>query len=621
MSQNSLWESAIQPSHLTSDVVHFGDVMNAKDHLYWIEKRPAEGGRSTIMQRDENGTTSEIIPNNTSVATAVNEYGGGDFTPIDDGVVYSNKKDQQLYFSKNGNKLTNNPGMRYSNGAYDKRRNALYIVGEKHNDNGKVITSLIRIDLKNGTETVLTSDCDFYAFPTLSQDGSKIAFVGWNLPNMPWDGSYLYVADLTPNGDIANTTQIAGSETTSIFQPIWNDKGDLFYISDESGYSNIYCYKDGKHDCIHEMDADFGWPLWQLNMSRFAVIDDEHIVALYQETGITRLGAIKLSTKQLFPIETPVSHFEQLRSCEKKLYFRAQFKDTPPAVCEYDLTTRKLKRIKESSKLDFGKEWISTAQPHTFPTKDGNKGHAFFYPPKNPKFSYHNGALPPAIIKIHGGPTAQTVPAFDTQIQFYTSRGFAFIDLNYGGSTGYGKAYRDRLNGKWGMIELEDAEAACHYFAISGLIDNKKWIIKGSSAGGYTVLRAAAQSKQFKAGVCAYGVADIEKLLDAMPKFESKYFDKLIGPYPKEKELYKKLSPINNVDKMEMPLLLFQGGKDCVVPPSQSEAIRDALIEKNIYVKYHLFPDEGHGFRAKESILKVLEEELKFYSKIIQTLI
>jgi dipeptidyl aminopeptidase/acylaminoacyl peptidase len=453
-----------------------------------------------------------------------------------------------------------------------------------------------------------------------------LAWLQWQHPNMPWDGTELWVAPITTDGTLGARARIAGGPDESVFQPEWSPDGLLHFVSDRTGWWNLYRVRGGAADlagpqpeieALHPMAADFGKPQWTFSMVTYAFAGPRRIAATYVQEGSWRLAFIETNPVRWEPIAAPIEVLEGLRADERALYFIGASPTAAPAVVRMTLAAMEPEALRRSVAENIDAAWISVAEPVTFTAGlDRRQVHAFHYPPRNPGFAAPEGTKPPLLVLTHGGPTGATEAVLDPEVQFWTSRGFAVLDVNYSGSTGYGRAYRDRLKGQWGIVDVEDAVAGAEAMVAAGKADRDRLAIRGGSAGGYTTLAALTFHTTFKAGASYYGISDIEVLARDTHKFESRYLDSLIGPYPAAKELYVARSPIHFTGRLSSALILFQGLEDKVVPPNQSEMMADAVRRKGLPVAYLAYAGEQHGFRKAENIVRSLEAELFFYGKV-----
>ena len=594
----------------------------ADDDVYWIEMRPSERGRQVIVRRSANGETTDVNPPDFNARTRVHEYGGGDYV-VHDGVIYfSNFADQQLYRQNGGppERVTNDTiddRLRYADAVVDGPRDRLISVREDHRqENREAQNTIASVAMNGSSETVLVSGNDFYSSPRVSPNGSQLAWLTWNHPNMPWDGCELWTGDIATDGSISNHKLIAGGTNESIFQPEWSPDGTLHFVSDRSGWWNIYRAAGDGIECLCEMEAEFGVPQWVFGLSTYAFESADRIVCAFAEKGLWRLGTINTRSQQFERIDTPFTEISFVQASLGRAVFRAGSPRDPLAIIEMDLTTRETQVLRSAANIQIDPGYISEPQPVEFPTQNGLTAHGFYYAPKNREFAAGPDEKPLLLVKSHGGPTSATVAVLMFSFQYWTSRGVAVLDVNYGGSTGYGRAYRERLRGTWGIVDVDDCVNGAKFLAGRGEVDADRTVIDGGSAGGYTTLCALTFRDYFKAGASYYGVSDLEALEVDTHKFESRYSHGLVGPYPQRKDLYFERSPINFTNRLSCPLIFFQGLEDKVVPPNQAEMMVDALRAKKLPVAYVVFEGEQHGFRRAENIKRSLDGELYFYSRV-----
>jgi len=617
------WVSPITSDAIVADSLKLGQVAIDGEEIYWTEGRPAEGGRSVLMRRRADGAFDEMTPPAFNVRSRVHEYGGGSFTVRDHLAYFVNFKDQALYLQPPDGPpqfFAGAPGARYADLVVDAPRSRLIAVRERHaSDASEPCNSLVAIGLEGEhTIRVLAEGADFYSSPALSPDGRQLAWLSWSHPNMPWDGTVLNLGRFDEDGFLVDIRSVAGSADESIFQPQWSPDGELVFASDRSGWWNLYGWRAGKTRQIHKAEAEFGEPQWEFGMSRRGFLADGRIVASDIVDGIARLAIIDAGTGKRIEITTPFQEIKELRVGKDFIAFLGGSGDEARSLVRLDLKTGKHELLRRGSSLRVDPRYLSRARPIEFPTTGGRTAHAFHYPPANPAFSGPKGERPPLIVLSHGGPTSQATPTFNPTIQFWTSRGFAVVDVNYGGSSGYGRDYRRRLNGHWGEVDIDDCVNAAKYLVDQGLADGKRLAIRGGSAGGYTTLGALAfRPGVFKVGASYYGVGDLEVLARDTHKFESRYLDSLVGAYPAEQALYRARSPIHSVASIDSALILFQGLDDKVVPPNQSQMMFEAVKAKGLPVAYLSFAGEGHGFRAAAAIRRSLEAELHFYGRVL----
>ena len=620
------WKSPISAESIARGGVTLSGVAASGDDIYWSELRPAEGGRTVICKRG----TGDITPAEFNVRTAVHEYGGGAWWVHEDTVFFANWDDQRLYRQDPGAApiaITPEPevprGLRFADGVVSNDGRAIICVCERHVEGREAINEIVILptDGSVGPDDIISGN-DFYAFPRLSPDGKKLAWTEWSHPNLPWDGTFLYVCDLTDEYGIRNPTLVAGAMDEAIFQPQWSPDGVLHFVSDRNGWWNIYRYvatsersggANGRVEPVLEMDADFGVPQWAFGMSTYVFGPGGDIVCAAdrkatQSIGIVRDGAFA-------DLGLPYTSAGQLTVAGDRVLFIAAGPHEHSAIVSLDPESRTVESIKRSRDDEADERYLSAPEPIEFPS-EGRTAHAFLYRPRNADFAAPAGEEPPLLVFSHGGPTGCVRPILNLSIQFWTSRGFAVVDVNYGGSTGYGREYRRLLNAGWGVVDVEDCSNAARFLADRGEVDADRMAIRGGSAGGFTTLAALVFTDVFKAGANYYGVADFETFVGDTHKFESRYLDSLVGPYPERKDLYYERSPANFVDRISVPVVTFQGTEDAIVPPSQSEQIVNALRKKKVPCAYVTYEGEQHGFRKAENIVHSLESELYFYGRV-----
>jgi len=619
------WKSPITSDLITSQSIRLGGGMFDGDDVYWTEGRPAEAGRNVLVRRAPDGATVDVTPAPFNARTRVHEYGGGAVL-VDRGVViFSNFADQRLYRVAPGGTpeaITPDGALRYADCVVDPARNRLICVREDHSEtalaeHGEAVNTIAAIAL-DGSETqhVLVAGNDFYSTPRLSPDGHTLAWLTWHHPNMPWDGTELWIAEVQPDGSLANAVLVAGGKNESIFQPSWSPDGRLYFVSDRSGWWNLYRLDNGGTERLVTMEAEFGVPQWAFGISTYAFESAGRIICTYTQDGIDYLASLDTTTKTLTPLDTPYTGIGSIQAAPEKVLFRGASPTQATALVVFDLATGQQTILKRASAIEIDPGYLSTPQPIEFPTTGGLTAYGIFYPPHNQDYTAPEGEKPPLLVLSHGGPTGATSSALKLGVQYWTSRGFAVLDVNYGGSAGYGRAYRERLNDQWGIVDVDDCANSARYLAEQGLVDPARLAIRGGSAGGYTTLCALTFRDVFHAGASHYGVSDLEGLATDTHKFESRYLDGLIGPYPERRDLYEARSPIHHIAKLNCPVIFFQGLEDKVVPPSQAETMVEALRTKGIPVAYLPFEGEQHGFRRAENIKRALDAELYFYGRI-----
>lgn len=615
------WGSPITSDMTVSKSVRLGQIALDGEDIYWVEMRPEEQGRNVIVKWTSDEQTRDVTPEPFDARTRVHEYGGGAFVVHRGTIYFSNFKDQRIYrqaLDSNPQPITAEGVVRYADTILDDRRNRLLCIREDHGPlDQEAVNTLVGINLSSGSiGQVLVSGNDFYSSPRLSADGSKLAWLTWNHPNMPWDGTELWVAAVRQDGSLGNAVRVAGGETESIFQPEWSPDGVLYFVSDKTGWWNLCRFHKGRVEPVLQRKAEFGLPQWLFGMSTYAFESKDRLVCSYFESGSWHLGTVETNSGNFESVELPFTHIEGVRASSGQAVFIAGAPIMPNAVVRLNLETMKFDILRRSAQVMLDSTFLSRPEAIVFPTARGEKAHAYFYAPQNRDFEAPSDELPPLIVKSHGGPTAATSTSLETKIQFWTSRGFAVLDVDYGGSTGHGRAYRQRLDGKWGLVDVEDCVNGAKYLTERGLVDSERVAIVGGSAGGYTTLAALTFHDFFKAGASYYGISDLEALTNDTHKFESRYLDRLIGPYPAKRQAYIQRSPIHFADQLSCPIILFQGLEDQVVPPNQAELMVQALRKKGLPVAYLAFEGEQHGFRKADNIKRTLEAELYFYSKI-----
>jgi len=624
------WKSPITSDLIVSETVRLGQVMLDLDgeDVYWVEMRPAEGGRCIVVRRTPDGRTTDVTPSPFNVRTRVHEYGGGSFAVTDGAVYFSNFADQRLYRQDPGAEprpVTPEAALRYADFVVDRQRGRIICVREDHTGPGREpVNAIVSLGLDlagnqdNGGGQVLVSGNDFYSSPRLSPDGTRLAWLTWNHPNMPWDGAGLWVGEVKADGSLGQTERVAGSidGDESIFQPEWSPDGVLYFVSDRTGWWNFYRWRDGRVGPLCEMEAEFGRPQWVFGMSTYAFESARRIICAYTRTGIWRLASLDTETRQLEPVEIPYSSVESVRAAPGCAVFVGGSPTESISILRLDLATRRVEVLRRSSDVALDAGYVSVPQAIEFPTENGLTAHGLFYAPRNRDYVASSDERLPLLVMSHGGPTSATSSALRLEIQYWTSRGIAVLDVNYGGSTGYGRAYRERLNGQWGVVDVDDCVNGARYLVEQGKVDGGRLIIRGGSAGGYTTLCALTFRDVFKAGASYFGVSDLEALAKETHKFESRYLDQLIGPYPERRDLYRERSPLHFIEHLSCPVIFFQGLEDKVVLPNQAELMVEALRTKGLPVAYVPFEGEQHGFRRAENIKRALDGELYFYSRV-----
>ncbi len=615
------WLSPITADLIVQETIGLGQARWDGDDLYWLESRPAESGRSVLVQQSAGGQICDRLPPPWNVRSRVHEYGGAAFTVYQGTVYFVNFADQRIYRQTGiaePEPITPEGPYRYADLQYDHYHHQLIAVRENHSTAGEPINTIVSINLNNPQEQqILAAGQDFYASITLSPDGGKLAWLSWNHPSMPWYGNQLWMAKWQADGMLSTAQVVAGGPEESIFQPLWGPGGNLYFVSDRSNWWNLYLWDGTDVLPMYTMEAEFGLPQWVFGSSTYGFTDAGELICTHSQNGLWYLN--KLHEGKLTTLELPYTDIADPQVQGQQVVFIAGAAKTPTALVKLDLATGEIFTIRQSSQIQLDPAYFSQPEPIIFPTNDDKVAYGFFYPPCNPDYTGPPGTKPPLVVRCHGGPTAAASSSLSLgRIQYWTSRGFALLDVNYGGSTGFGREYRCRLDGSWGVVDVDDCVNGARYLVEQDWVDPEKLAIAGGSAGGYTALAALTFRDVFKAGASYYGVSDLEALARDTHKFEAHYLDRLIGPYPQQEKLYKERSPINFVDQLNCPVIFFQGLEDLVVPPNQTEIIVEALRRRNIPVAYLAYPGEQHGFRRAENIKRTLEAELYFYSQIFK---
>lgn len=614
------WKSPITSDLIVKGSIRFEQVFVDSLYTYWIESRPAENGRSVVMRRASDGKVEELTPQPYNARTRVHEYGGGAVTARDGVLYFSNFSDNLLYVrSRDGEvkPLTHDSNMRYADGEIDVARGRWIGVREDHtNSDIFAENTIVAIHTNGSGETVLVSGNDFYAFPRISPDGTQLAYVTWNHPDMPWDNTELWTARIAGDGSLTDFNKVAGGDGQSILEPKWSPAGDLYYISDESNWWNIKRVKNGSIETVIEMDAEFTSPNWAFGQSDYDFVDATNIICDYTQNGVWHLAHVDTEAKTLRTLESKYTSFNSIQADSGRVVFLASSPTSFSEVVTMKADGTNAQVLKKSSELVVDPAYLSIPESIEYPTTGEKTAHAIYYRPKNPDYNAPEGELPPLLVHSHGGPTSAASSSLNLSTQYWTSRGFAVLDVNYGGSTGYGREYRDRLKGQWGIVDVDDCANGARYLAQKGEADSERLAIAGGSAGGYTTLASLVFTDVYNAGASHFGLSELEVFATETHKFESRYMDSLLGPYPEKKDVYYNRSPINFTDKLSCPVAFFQGLDDKIVPPNQAELMVEALRKKGLPVAYIAFEGEGHGFRKAENIQRALDGEFYFYSRV-----
>ncbi len=621
------WKSPITSDLIVSETIGLGQIALDGDDIYWMESRPSEAGRNVLVRVDSQGETADVTPVPYSVRTRVHEYGGGAFAVAGGVVYFCNYADQRMYRQESGAEpraITGEADVRYADMVIDQRRGRIICVQENHTDGSReAVNSIVSLDLEGGGDArVLFAGTDFCSSPRLSSDSSMLAWLSWDHPNMPWDGVRVWAAEINLEGALDSPLPVAGGVDESIFQPEWSPNGTLYFVSDRSNWWNLYRWRNGRVEPVAPLDAEFAKPQWVLAQATYGFQSETSIICSYIQDGAWNLARIEMPSGGgpgiLVPIAIPYTEMGRggFAIDSAKVVLGAGSTSEPYSVFKLDLSSEEIQVLRRSSNSEVDASCLSIPQPVEFPTGNGLSAYAFYYPPANGGYAGPEGELPPLLVKSHGGPTGATEASLSLSIQYWTSRGFAVMDVNYGGSTGYGREYRQRLNGRWGIVDVDDCVNAARYLVERGLADGGRLAIDGGSAGGFTTLAVLTFRNVFHAGASHYGVSDLEALAKDTHKFESRYLDSLIGPYPERRDIYLERSPIHHTDGLSCPLILFQGLEDKIVPPDQAESMYQVVKAKGIPTAYLPFEGEQHGFRQAANIKRALDAELYFYSRI-----
>lgn len=616
------WASPLSAQRAVAAAIGLSDVAFDGDALLWQESRPAEKGRSVVMQRDRDGRLHELTPAPWNARTRVHEYGGRACLQHGGVLYFSQLADQRLYRAAPGQPpqpITPPTALRYADLCADARRGLLWAVREDHRSDGEPRNSVValRADGDEAGGRVAAERHDFCAAPRLSPDGTQLAWLAWNHPDMPWDGCELWLAEVDADGTLQHARRIAGSRDEAVQQPLWSPDGLLHFISDRSGWWNLYRWGDGGAAALCPMHAEFGQPMWNLGLASCAFASARQLVCTLTRNARSTLAVLDTSSGQLRELDTPCSSFGHVAAHDGRVAFTGASPLQSMSVYLLELDSGRLEVVRRGSSLDVDADCTSVAQAIEFPTAGGRNAHAFHYAPHNPGFAAPAGDKPPLLVMSHGGPTSMAVDAYRAAVQFWTSRGIAVLDVNYGGSSGFGRAYRQRLDGAWGVVDVQDCIQGALFLVQRGDVDGRRLIIRGSSAGGYTTLCALAFHRVFACGSSLYGIGDLQTLAQDTHKFEAHYLDRLVGPWPAARDTYLERSPLHHLDGLNCPLLLLQGADDPVVPPQQSRRMHAALKAKGVPVAYLEFEGEQHGFRDANHIVRALLAEAGFYARVL----
>lgn len=616
------WPSPLSPASLTAATRGLDEVRMDGSDTYWLESRPWENGRVVLVRHDGvSGVVADVVGRGVNVRSRVHEYGGGAYAVRSGSVVVSTMPDLRVHVvAADGSLRAITPGGGFRYGGLVLGDGFVLAVREDHSADGEPVNTLVRLALDDDNAdggTVLWEGSDFVGRPALSPDGRSVAVVTWQHPNMPWDTTTLRRAALaTAMEDGARAWEVvAADEDVSVGHPRFAPDGSLWFLSDASGWWNLMRDAGSGPEAVHRAESDFMQPQWVLGMGDLAFLDDGRALVHWWADGVGRLGVLDPGTGEVLDAGVPGVQFDHLQAAGDELVVRVGTATELPVIVR-GRVGGPLTTLRRSRDDGLDPAYATAPQAWTW-TNSGNQDvHGVFLPPGRADAVGPEGELPPLLVFVHGGPTARTEPGLQLARAFWTTRGFAVLDVNYSGSTGHGRAYRDRLLGQWGVIDIDDVVTGARSLADAGLVDGARLAIRGGSAGGYTVLRALTTSDTFAAGTSYFGVADLEALAAETHKFESRYLDRIVGPYPAARDVYVERSPLHHLDQVQGAVLLLQGGIDEVVPPAQAESMAAAMRAAGQDVDLVMYPDEGHGFRAASAIEDSVTRELAFYGRV-----
>jgi dipeptidyl aminopeptidase/acylaminoacyl peptidase len=612
------WTSTITAARVAAGVRPVGSPRIVGDRVLWLQSLPEDNGRTAVATQG-GGAPRIVTPAPFNVRTRVHEYGGGAYTAAGDTIWFSNFADNLVYVQVGDAApvaITADGAQRHADLELDAAHGRLVAVREQHGGEGEPRNTIVALNLDGSGSSTLVEGADFYASARVSPEGRRLAWLSWNHPRMPWEGTELWLAAVADDGTLTHARCVAGGPAESLCQPVWAPDGRLYVVSDRSGFWNLYRLEAAGLVPVLPMEAEFGLPQWVFGQSSYGFSGPHEIVATCREDAISRLLRIDVRTGVATTLPAPFEDIVELRVGPGFAVVEAGSPTAPSRIARIALADGSVTVLASSMDDLPDAALLSTPRTIRFPGADGRTAHAFHYPPRNAGFQAPAGERPPLIVIGHGGPTAMASNTLKLATQFWTSRGFAVLDVNYGGSTGFGRAYRQLLSGQWGIVDVEDCIAGARHLADQGLVDGDRLAIRGGSAGGYTTLAALAFHDVFKAGASYYGVGDLRALDADTHKFESRYTTDLLAPLPERERLYAERSPIHSAHRLSCPVIFFQGLDDKVVPPAQSETMVAALRAQGIPVAYIAFEGEGHGFRKKESNQRALEAELSFYAQV-----
>lgn len=614
------WKSPITSAMVASGLIGLGQIELEDKDVYWCEMRPSDKGRHIIVKYSPVKGTVDINPPPFNARTRVHEYGGGSYKVVKNEVFFTNFADQRIYRMKHGKNprpITLETELRHADFEFDSIRERLICVREDHREKDKeAANTIVSMNLEGKKVKTLVHGNDFYSSPRISPEGKYLAWLTWNHPNMPWDKNELWIGKLNQDGSIGEQIRINKNITESIIQPLWSPDNILHFVSDRNNWWNIYCWKEGEVKTVYPTEAEFAEPPWIFAQSNYDFASENKIICSFTQRGRWHIAQLNTDTGKLKMIKTPYTYISSLHTICDYAVFIGGSPEEATSIVRLDLKTLNTEVLGRSSKITVDSEYLSQPRPIEFPTEKGLTAYGIYYKPKNKNYTAPPETLPPLLVSVHGGPTAAASTTFSLKTQFWTSRGFTVLAVNYGGSTGYGRKYRERLHSQWGVVDVDDSVNAAKYLIELGEVDEEKLAISGGSAGGYTTINSLTFRDTFKAGASYFGISNLETFVKDTHKFESRYLEWLVGCYPEKKDLYCQRSAINFLDQLDVPMIFFQGLDDKIVSPNQAELIVKALRKKGRTVAYLPFKGEQHGFRQAKNIKRSLEAELFFYSRI-----
>lgn len=615
------WKSPVSTRMVTDGVIRLEDLWLDGPDLYWLEGRPHENGRRVLVRQSSDDPPQDMMARDWDIGSRVHEYGGGAATVVQGVVYFSDDRDQRLYRLSPGREpepiTVVKDDVRYGDLAWDPERSRLVAVQETHGPDGSITNAIVAIPVSgpNRSPVVLASGHDFYMAPRISPNGRHLAFLSWDYPEMPWSGAALFVASLSGAGAADDPIMVCGGPDESAAQPLWSSDNQLYFLSDRNGWWNIWTFRSSRVVPITTLHADFGDASWTFGQAAYGFCSSDEIFATYSMGGQAKFVRIDVRSREMTHISCPFTTLAHVRVSAARVAMIAGSDRAPRSVVFYDLESRRYHLQTRENDIVLNDDDISLPQPVEFPNEDGQIAYGFYYPPKNREYLPPEGERPPLVLEIHGGPTDRCYPEFRLDIQFWTTRGFAVVQVNHGGSTGYGRAYRDRINGRWGIVDIGDIVSASEFLARYGKADPRRLVIRGVRAGGYTALMALATRDLFRAASTYCGVSDLKALRNSLPKFESHYLDILVGPY--DETLYRDRSPIHHVDTIRSPLLAFHGLEDRIVNPEQTQRMVESLAARGHEVIAQLIPGEGHELSHPATIERILDAELAFFARVL----